>query len=147
MCSSDLKRSKRSLRERFDLFRKLRLQDDVVALYDLTDPEQRTRVDLRSFLSYYGHGMVRFYDVRLDSIEFDWPHREAIVNATTSAELLVDKLPRSYRLSQKTKPSDAKIEAPNKIAWVQREDGQWYFRMDQQIVDGHTADGRGVQPF
>lgn len=146
LSAADRDQEERALRERFELYRKLRLQDDVVALYDLTDPEQRTRIDLRSFLSYYGHGMVRFDGIQLDSIEIDWERGEAIVTATTSAELLVDKLPRNYKLSMKQGADDTRIEAPNAYSWVRRGDGQWYFRMDQQIVNGQTADGRGVQP-
>lgn len=142
----DEKAAEAGLRERFELYRKLRMQDDVVAMYDLSDPDQRAKIDLRTYLSYYGHGMVRFDELRLDSIEIDWERGEAIVTATTSAELLVDKLPRNYKLSVKQGADDTRIEAPNAYAWVRRGDGQWYFRMDQQIVSGQTADGRGVQP-
>ena len=135
-----------ALRERFDLYRTLRLQDDVVALYELADPEHRSKITLANFIAFYGHGMVRFRDLQLDSIEFDWRERRATVTALTTAELLVDKLPKSYRVS-KGSDEDAQITAPNGIVWVQRGDGQWYFRMDQQIVNGQTADGRGVKPF
>ena len=142
----DKEAEEKALRERFDLFRTLRIQDDIVALYDLADPEQRRQIDLPSFLSFYGHGMVSFKELTLDSIEFEWASREATVTAMTTAELLVDKLPKNYRMAQ-TDAADAQISAPNNIAWIQRGDGQWYFRMDQQIVNGSTGDGRGVTPF
>lgn len=145
LSGADREAEERALRERFELYRKLRLQDDFVAMYDLSDPEQRATIDLRTYLSYYGHGMVRFHELRLDSLEFDWPHGEATVTATTNAELLVDKLPSSYRVSMKNGEDDTRIEAPNSFAWVRRGDGQWYLRMDQQIVSGRTADGRGVR--
>ena len=143
---SDKRAEEEALRERFDLFRTLRLQDDVVALYDLADPEHRSKISLPNFIAYYGHGMVRFKDLQLDSIDFDWRTREATVTATTTAQLLVDKLPKNYRMAQASE-EDANITAPNGFLWVQRGDGQWYFRMDQQIVNGQTADGRGVSPF
>jgi hypothetical protein len=83
--------------------------------------------------------------MQLNSIQFDPQNAGAIVTATTSAELLVDKLPKNYRLKVKD-ATDTKIEAPNDTPWVRR-DGQWYFRMDSQIVNGMTGDGRGVQPM
>lgn len=143
----DERAEEQKLRERFELYRKLRLQDDVVALYDMVEPEQRTRVDLRTFLSYYGHGMVRFNDIQLESIAFDWQKREAIVTAMTSAELLVEKLPKSFKLSTRRETDEARIEAPNATVWAQHADGQWYFRMDAQIAAGQTGDGRGIQSF
>lgn len=143
----DEKAAEAGLRERFELYRKLRMQDDVVAMYDLSDPDQRAKIDLRTYLSYYGHGMVRFDDLQLEDIRFDWNKREATMIVKTSAELLVEKLPRSYRLSARTGADDMRSEATAPMLWVRHGDGQWYFRMDAQVAAGQTGDGRGIQSF
>lgn len=142
----DTEAAERDLRQRFEVFRELKLEDDHVALYDLVDPMERTAVDLRTFLEFYDHGFVRVNELTLESIDFDWEHQRAVVSARTMAELVLENLPPQYRPPAPENPDDLKVDAPHKIRWVRR-DGRWYFCLDEQLVRGKTSEGAKVRPL
>jgi len=130
------------LEKRFEAFAALKKSEDYVALYDMVDPSEREVLDLRSFLSYYilvTHGMW------FAGAEFDWAQGTAIVSANIHAELRTDRLPAGYRVDNAS-PEDTHVEQTLLMTWV-RNGGEWYFRVDQDVLRGQNADGRVVETF
>jgi hypothetical protein len=133
------------LEQRVARYQELRRKDDWPALYEMTAPGQRRRVDRQSFLGLYGLGVLRIHRIDTKAIEIDTAARTALVAMTTVGELVPEKLPAQFRKVRVDDPAGLRQVGDIEIAWVW-DDGEWYFQMDREVVAGVDGKGRAVIP-
>lgn len=134
---------KDALRKRFEQYAELRLADDWNALYDMTLPRHRERVDRRTFLNFHGLGYLIAKEVELLQLGFDEQLNTGATKLRVVVELQADKLPIKGPL--KAGKDDLIKETELQLDW-QRIGGEWYFAMEQDIVSGLSG-GQKIQPM
>ena len=137
---------KEQLRERFEQYAQLRLDDDWVALYEMVVPKNRERIDRNKFLQLYGHGMMKALEIELVDIGFTPQLGSGATKIRIKSQLQVDKLPPQQRASLRVdSPDDLVQTGESDIAW-ERYGGLWYFRLDQEILSGQSG-GQPITPL
>ncbi len=141
----DREEAEEDLRERFEEFAEVRSTEDWQAMYELVDPVEREKVDLGSFLNFYGRGVLRAHSTELVEIEFGEGNRSAMVKVATDGELVIEKLPPQYRSNLRVDdPAQLRGVQQHTIPWVWRQ-GEWYYRLDPEIVTGRDPTGKPVE--
>ncbi|MCP3917067.1 MAG: hypothetical protein GY711_16085 [bacterium] len=135
------------LRTRVETYIAKRLENDWADVYEMAAPAHRRKVDLRAFLNAYGHGAMRVVSLTPKSTRFSKDGRAALVTMDLDGELVLDRLPPTFRKGLKTKgPEDLRQTSEFEITWVWRE-GDWFFELDPALVKGRDQSGRVPQTY
>jgi len=136
-----------ALRQAASEYARLRTQEDWPGLYELVDPMERARVPWATFLPAFSHGALRVDALSVTSQSIDPAARRAKVEFLLDAHLVPERLPATFRQGLRiSDTSKLRRQEPLLIDWVWR-DGQWYFRLDRELVTGRTATGQSVAPL
>jgi hypothetical protein len=139
-----LESAEQRLQERMAIYLDLRLKGDFASLYKLADPTDRKSVDLKKYLTVYDHGVMQIHNIKVLSSEVHLQKRRADVLLETDAELLVSKLPAPYRNGFRNEdPSALRTTREYLLQWNWR-NGEWFFRIDREIVSGRDQDGNAL---
>jgi hypothetical protein len=124
------------LSERIAEYVQLRLQDDWVNIYPLTDGRDRRAVSIQRFLSLYGSGAIRTVSLTEKSRQIDLEAGTAEVEMTLDGELQLDKLPASARSSLRMQDPAARRQTGEFTSQWAFYDGNWWLRMEREAVTG-----------
>ena len=134
-----------ALERRVGRYLGLRLADGWPTLYEFTDPVQRQRLGLSRFLDAYGHGVLKVEDIYARSLQVDPVRGVATVELHTDARMLPERLPPEFRRGLRVDdPDSLKQSLDHTQTWVLR-DGQWYYRMEDEIVSGRDGEGNPLR--
>jgi len=135
-----------ALNARFDAYVSLRIQDDWPKIWEMVDPEERASMDLASFLGIYGQAVMKTHEITKHDVDINFNTRTARMKVTTEAELQVSKLPAQFRAGLRVDdPRDLQRTLEHELMWVWHE-GEWYFSLDEEVLQGTTSEGRQVSP-
>ena len=135
------------LRTRVEAYIEKRLVDDWASIYAMAAPAHRRKVDLRAFLNAYGHGAMRVRSLTPKSTRFSKDGRAALVTMDMDGELVLDRLPATFRKGLKVNgPEDLRQTSEFELTWVWRE-GNWFFELDSALVKGRDQSGRVPQTY
>ncbi len=138
-------RAEEFLAERVEEYLALRLKDDWVALYQMSNPEHRRRVSLSTFLATYGRGLLEVHEIRATSMSIDPVSRHAIVQLWSDVELIPERLPAKFQRGFRVPPKEfLRTEEEHSLQW-KWQDGQWFFQIDREIVTGFDSAGNPIQ--
>ncbi|MBL8727869.1 MAG: hypothetical protein JNM25_05530 [Planctomycetes bacterium] len=132
------------LTDRVAEYVRLRIQDDWVGIYAMTDAKDRRVVPIQRFLTLYGSGAIRTVSLTETARQIDAAAGTAQVDMTLDGELQIDKLPPQARATLRLQdPTATRQSGPASFQWVLR-DGEWWLRMDREALTGRTADGKPI---
>lgn len=136
------------LADRFDQYVSLRIADDTVALYEMVAPEQRAKMDLPTYIQFYGQGVFKTHSIVQHAVDLDVDLGTATMDVTTDGELNVDRLPPNVSASLRVDDADAlRQKRQHPLEWVWRS-GDWYVLIESDVLEGQTADGKPItSPF
>ena len=135
------------LDSRVETYCALRLADDWVALYELTDPRQRKALSRGAFLAAYDHKILTVKSLERKAVTLKLESGMASVQLGLSSTVRPENLPAEFRRGfQASRPQDLERRMDLPIEWVWR-DGDWYFMVDHEIVSGRSTDGKKILPL
>jgi len=132
------------LTERINEYVQLRIEEDWIKLYGMTDPEHRRLVSIQRYLQLYGSGAIRAIALTETSRSIDAEKGEARVEMTLDGEVRLDRLPAAARSSLRLDdPSATRQSGPCSLDWKLR-DGNWWVRLEHEAVTGRSRDGKPI---
>lgn len=141
------------LKERTDQYMRLRMDDNWNEIYKMTDPDERKKVNRSEFLGFYGTGVLRTEHAEVRGVDFDPKRPEATTTIFMRNRLVPENLPPQARKMRVTDPSELLQETDLSLDWIwktgheSRPEGEWFLRMEREVLRGRDAYGQNVTPI